>query len=233
MGSYTFTLDKFHIRHTRAVHNDTDTVSFGVKVGNNTLPPQIKHMGDVNDGDHQVGLSFGPVEIDNPATPVVITYTIVNAGHNKEKVDNQLGSTSQALMAKADTDGGDATTMDGSAAENTDGGWAKELVDLGKALLDLLEGIDCDGPVASNRIALTASTIDQQIAESNAISITTDFPGVDSDVGCGDNSYYSVTYSINRSGPAASHAGNANVGAHTGVGVGHGIGIHKNVGTGS
>jgi hypothetical protein len=209
MGSYTFTLDKFHIDDTRALHNDTDVVSFGIKVGNNTFEPQIKHMGDVNNGDHHVGLQFGPVEIDDPATSVVITYSIVNAGN--KTVDDELKTTSQTAMAKADAE----TEIDGTPKDGTEtdgsSSWWKKLWDIAAGDLIAALTADCDGPVATNRIVVTASAIDQQIAGNDTVSLTKSFPGVDSPHGCGGNSRYSVTHSISRTGPAAGQGGSSNV----------------------
>jgi hypothetical protein len=48
------TLDKVHIDNTRSVHDDTDVVSFSIKVDEQLLPPVTKKMGDVNNGDHRV-----------------------------------------------------------------------------------------------------------------------------------------------------------------------------------
>jgi len=46
--------------------------------------PLIRHMGDVNNGDHLVGLHFGPFPIDNPAAPFIFNYQIVNSGHGNQ-----------------------------------------------------------------------------------------------------------------------------------------------------
>ncbi len=209
MGSYTFTLDKFHIDDTRAAHNDTDTVSFGVKVGNTTSDPLIKHMGDVNNGDHHVGLQIGPIEIDAAATPVIISYTIVNAGHTN--ADDQLKSGTSMILAKADGE----TDMTGTPQDGTQGdSWWTVIWKF--AYHELLAWLtaDCDGPVATNRIAVTAGKIDEQLGGNEQASFTKSFPGVDSPHGCGGNSRYTVTYSVSRSGPAASQGGHTNVG-HT------------------
>jgi hypothetical protein len=231
MGSYTFTLDKFHISRTRARHNDTDTVSFGIKVGNNTAQTQIKHMGDVNDGDHNVGLQLGPFDIEDSATPVILTYTIVNAGN--KNVDDQLGSSSQAMMAKADSDGDDGapdqTSMDGTDGDDP-GVWSSIWKFATEELIALLNA-DCDGPVASNRIAVTASQIDQSLGENDKASFEKFFAGTDSATGCGSNSKYTVTYSVSRTGPPAVQLAHSNVGVHTNIGLKN-AGFHKKDGLG-
>src|SRR5689334_11779157 len=82
MPSYIFRLEQFHIDNTRAADDDTDVVSFAMKVGDQALgEPQIKHMGNVDNGDHAVNLQFGPISVDTPATPVVFNYQILNSGH--------------------------------------------------------------------------------------------------------------------------------------------------------
>ena len=45
-----FEFQKFHITDTRAVRNDTDTVSLALKVGDAPARVLIKHLGDVNNG---------------------------------------------------------------------------------------------------------------------------------------------------------------------------------------
>jgi uncharacterized protein with LGFP repeats len=58
---YVISLDKFHIDNTRSVHNDTDHVNFALKMGSQAIPESLtRDTGDVNNGDHLVGLCFGP-----------------------------------------------------------------------------------------------------------------------------------------------------------------------------
>jgi hypothetical protein len=80
---YTFSLDSFQIRNTRARHEDTDYAAFTVMVGNG--PPQTlqKAMGNLNNGTFSVGLSIGPVPIA-AYQPVVMNYLILNSGHQSE-----------------------------------------------------------------------------------------------------------------------------------------------------
>ena len=60
---YVFTLESFQILNTRALHNDTDHVSFALKVGNTVYPAKVKHMGNKNNGTYKVALSFGPIDV--------------------------------------------------------------------------------------------------------------------------------------------------------------------------
>jgi hypothetical protein len=77
---FTFTLDSFKITHTRALHNDTDFVQIGVKVGSNApITAPTKAMGDVNNGP--VNLSISNVFVPAEET-VDFSYSIVNTGYD-------------------------------------------------------------------------------------------------------------------------------------------------------
>jgi hypothetical protein len=59
---YHFEFQKFHITNTRAAHNDTDTVSLALKDdGAQPARVLIKHLGEVNNGDHPVQPKIGPI----------------------------------------------------------------------------------------------------------------------------------------------------------------------------
>lgn len=216
MGSYTFTLDKFHISHTRALHNDTDTVSIGVKVGNGAVQTQIKHMGDVNDGDHHVGLAIGPIEIDDAATPIVVNYQILNSGH-----------ASDAQLDSALTYGADALAAGIIGTANI---WGAAGVWAVKYFADFI-GADCDGAVAIDQESFTAAEIDQRLGGNETADFSKYFAGTDSPHGCGNNSKYTVTYSVSRTGPPAVHVVQPASGAHTTVGLAQAVaGVHMKSG---
>jgi len=191
-ASYIFVLNQFHIDNTRSVDQDTDTVSFAVKIGQQMMgDPQIKHMGDVDNGDHPVNLQFGPFLIDNPATPVVMNFAIINNGHAAQKdLDNALVQAGASIAALA---------IGGAS------GW----VVIAKKIIEFLGGIifaDCDGPVAGDQIEFTGDSLHAQTARFNTLTETRNYPGTDSSTGCGSNSMYSVTWSVLRVPPDPSHA---------------------------
>jgi hypothetical protein len=174
------------------VDEDTDTVSFAVKIGSSMMgPPQVLHLGNVDNGDHPVNLQFGPVLIDNPATPVVMNYAIVNAGNQPlSDLDNAL---IQGLGTLASTVFGGASVWTAVA----------------KKFIDFFTGIifaNCDGPVATDQIELTGDSINAMTARFNSHTETRVYPGTDSAKGCGSNSLYRVTWSILRVPPDPSHA---------------------------
>jgi hypothetical protein len=185
LGShYVISLDKFHIDDTRARHNDTDHVSFALKVGEQMVgEPLIRHMGDVNNGDHLVGLHFGPFPIDNPAAPFIFNYQIVNSGHgNQDDIQKALTQGANAL----------ATGLLGSGNI-----WAAAVT---KAI-EWVGGIlfaNCDGPVAIDQIAVTGADLMNWTLGTGMHSETRFYPGTDSPDGCGGNSRYTVTWSVIR-----------------------------------
>jgi hypothetical protein len=178
--SYVFSLDKFHIDNTRARHEDTDIVTFTLKVGDQTLT-QVKRMGDVNNGDHQVFLEFGPLRIDNPGTPVIFNYQIVNSGHgDQDAIVRRLVAAGTALAARGLT-----------------GPWGT----LAGFVIEFVGGIlfpNCDGPVAVDQVVLTGANLGQWTAATGTYVETRRYPGTDSPWGCGSNSDYKATWSVVR-----------------------------------
>src|SRR4030095_6592111 len=78
-ANYRFRLQSFHIDQTRSRHEDTIHVGFALKVGTTEFDPQTRFVGDVNNGDHDVGLEFGPVTVNTPQEPVVFNFQIINS----------------------------------------------------------------------------------------------------------------------------------------------------------
>ncbi len=178
---YIFCLEKFHIDNTRALHEDTDHVSFALKVGDQPLQPLTKHVGDVNNGDHSVGLQFTS-DIADPRTPVLFNYQILNQGHGGD-LDAELNAGADALAA------GLGVTGNGLA-----GTLVKLLEKYGLELFNP----NCDGPVAADQITVSAATLKDWTANNGVHRETRYYPGVDSAIGCGSNSKYKVTWSVAR-----------------------------------
>ena len=98
--SYIFRLLKFRITNTRALDDDTDHVGFTVQIdGDDTQPPQIRHTGDVDNGDHLINLSSNRLQID-PSTTVTLTYQIVNSGHDNQAAIEQALTDALHELAK-------------------------------------------------------------------------------------------------------------------------------------
>jgi hypothetical protein len=194
---YTFTLDSFRITDTRSRHNDTDFASMSVKVGDNapiTVP--TKSMGDVNNGVHKVGLVIPNLKVPQNAI-VAFSYSIVNAGNDKDKIGQALEKAVSAASSKAASAaagavgtavGGPAGTL--LAAVGTAAvGWA-----LGK-LVDIIFA-NCDGTVAAADHAFTAAQLAAKTANGAVFSMVDDNKGSSSPHGCGSNSRYYVTWTM-------------------------------------
>jgi hypothetical protein len=189
--TYVFRLEKFHINETRAFQNDTDTVTLALNVGARHYETQVRHMGDVNDGDHAVDLKFEPVTADTPSTPVVLNYLILNAGHaDTAKLEAAVKSAADGLL-------GEATKAPLPI-------WAKLGVMVGKELTDFLLGLafeDHDGWVAGDQIVVDGATLERWTAATGTHRETREYRGANSPTGGKSSSKYTVTWSVNRIPP--------------------------------
>jgi hypothetical protein len=142
--AFLFRFDDFRIYNTRSLHNDSDLVTFLVRVGNETFPPAMRWMGDVNNGDHHVGLTIGPITVD-PATPVVTAYSILNTGGSAVEWEARIKF---VLNAFADAGG-----------QNVPFGLGSLINDFLMFPFHAFEFADCDGIVVTDAISLTGSTL--------------------------------------------------------------------------
>ena len=211
MNLYTFTLESFHIDNTRSRHEDTDTVTFGLQVGNTIFQVQSFSAGDVNNGTYPVNLKFGYVLVSNDAKPVVMSYQIFNGDSGNLAIglttlNINLGEQAVTFMRQKIEQGDPAdytdypdnqTPDDNGELEFNDGAWTQflEYVDVGSLLFP-----DCDGFVAVGTIGKTKGSWDALIdsAGGSIYSHSVRYPGTDSPAGCGSNSDYSVTWSVRR-----------------------------------
>jgi hypothetical protein len=185
MNLYTFRLDQFRIDNTRSLHNDTDVVALEMQVGQEdfTLTAQT---GDVNTGNHDVGLEFTSVRIDDPTAVITWKLAITNAGHDATQVEDALKQGIDKVgVAAGKTFGLDAAEV---AAAMT-------AIDVGFSLLFA----NCDGAVAADSLSAARSDFDKLIpANGRIFTNTKTYPGTDSDDGCGGNSSYRVTQTLIR-----------------------------------
>lgn len=179
--NYVFRLDRLHIDNTRAVHNDTDVASFALKVGDQMFAPLINHLGDVNNGDHIVGLQFGPIAIPSTAVPIIFNYQILNSGHkDRAEIDGLLNRGANFLVTQAGLTGFWGTVA----------GWAA------KFFVAILT-VDCDGPVAIDQIAISGALLDERTLGASTLSETRRY-SYESQTGCGSSPDYKVTWSVIR-----------------------------------
>jgi len=178
---YHFEFQKFQITNTRAVHNDTDTVSLALKDGDQPPRVLIKHLGDVNNGDHLVQLKIGPVVFQGNEKVSLVT-TVINSGH-KDQASLDEGLTTAANQA-----------ID-LALDEIPGG---VLIEFFTHWLVNLFAVDCDGVVIGQRWTWGVNELKAHTDAHNPWIIRHPYHGTDSAVGCGGNSEYIGTWIITR-----------------------------------
>jgi hypothetical protein len=163
-------------------------VTIGLKVGDHVFDPQTRHMGDVDNGTHEVGLQFGPVLVDSPTTSVAFNYQIVNNGHSSDAdIEQKLAAAAIALLEQV---------------FSLSTSWTIILAIIAPIVFTIIFA-DCDGPVAVDQVNLTGASLWAWTHGIGAHSETKYYPGTDSPTGCGDNSEYYVTSSIVGAGIAS------------------------------
>jgi hypothetical protein len=216
MNFYTVKLESFHIDNTRSRHNDTDTVTFGVQVGMAALPILTFNAGDVNNGDHGVGLHVSSILISDADRPLALSYSIYNGSPNEASTNlNQLATslltkgvqftTNGPSLSFANLSGGRSAvsvpTTIGLAGllANTSAWYAAVAKVMAEAAINFLFP-NCDGFVAGDVVGMTHQQWDQVIDSqgNNLFRSTMSYPGTNSQSGCGSNSIYSVTWSVTR-----------------------------------
>jgi uncharacterized protein with LGFP repeats len=181
---YVISLDKFHIDNTRSLHQDADHVNFALKMGSQATPESLtRDTGDVNNGDHALGLCFGPFPIDSPSAPIVFNYQILNSAADAGKIKAVFDEVATAL----------------AASSVVTGNWeAAAALAFGKYLAGYILPGNCDGPVAIDQVSVTGADLINWTQGDDLYTETRSYPGTDSKVGCGSNSRYSVTWSVIR-----------------------------------
>jgi hypothetical protein len=203
---FTFTLANFHINTTRSLRKDTDYVSFTVIVnpqsGPATTHTLTKAMGDVDNGTHTVNLTFSNVVL-KPTDSVVLSYLIVNTGAKGsgtvDTIENALKTAAVSLATKGLSVGGAA--LGGAIGSIVPG--LGTLIGLGVGAIGgwavgELKGFlsaNCDGLVAAEKVNLAYQNMVVKTAQ-GTFSQTTHHPGLESAQGCGYNSSYNVTWTV-------------------------------------
>jgi hypothetical protein len=209
----TFRLDGFHIDNTRSIRNDTDVVATTLKVGDRLIGTQIKHMGDVNNGDHKVGLEFRFIPVDTPSTPISYNYQIDNAGNIDDASIDQKITTSNETAAGIIGGVGGGLLLTGAAPAMIIGGALLSVAGTIE-LFNLLFGFlttSCDGPVVFDQIQAPRSDFDNSIPPfGGALTQTRPYFGVAAPSPCHSDSRYKATSTVVRFAP---------LGAFSGVGV--------------
>ncbi len=199
--SITFTLKSFAIGETRSPHLDTDYAVACLRQNGTLYPAQAKKIGDVNNGNHNVGFTFPISNTYQNTDELTFSYMIINHGGGKTqdvltRCENVM---TQTPLSTFDPAGANIVTINGRQlpeclstalrAKDDLKNWWNQV----KHQFDHLDSNHCDGPVAIDRFSFKGQSLDQIIL-SDVISII--YLGMDSAVGCGSNSIYSVQWDV-------------------------------------
>jgi hypothetical protein len=201
--SITFELVSFAIGNTRALHNDTDYVAAALTHNGQLMPVQARKAGDVNNGTHAVGFAFSIPDTYNYSDTFTFSYLVMNHGGGKTQdvlAHCQNALTQTPLTAFSAADAALVKLANGQQvprclstslrAKDDMSGWWNQI----KPQFSHLDSNHCDGPVAIDRFSFTGSELDTLIL-TNSFSIV--YLGLDSAIGCGSDSDYSVQWTVN------------------------------------
>jgi hypothetical protein len=205
-ATWAFGIDDTFIAVLRSRWNetDTDTITANLQVGSNPAQTITKSLGNLGTGEHPIGVTFAPVEVPAPTTPVIMNYTIVNAGGSnasqlKTEVE-QAGTSAAGLGIKA------LTAALGTLVGAEIGSVVLPIIGtaLGAFVGYLIsEGVDalfadCDGVVAFEQAALNGQALWNATPYAHSTELMTEHSGTDSPHGCGANSLYDVSWGYSR-----------------------------------
>jgi hypothetical protein len=203
MDLYTFTVEDFIIHDTRAVHNDTLSLSYAAYVDGDMVASRLISLGDFDNGEYStinyvpsdIGPSLAPVVINDPAAKSAFIFQLVNAGNVPE------GALTGRVAATADQLAGITAGLAGAGA--TVGAALSSAAFPAGLLLEAFANLwswlntDCDGPVAVDQISGPRYVLDAWTDNpAKLVRTQQTYPGTDSPTGCGGNSNYEVTWSL-------------------------------------
>jgi hypothetical protein len=194
----TFTVESMRIASLRSGHRDTDVLSMQVSVQGRPVEPDplVVVLGDFGVGGPYAINRTVSFTADDPSEEVVLSFIIANnAGGDTEELREALRNGFKALVATGGTAVGAAV---GGAIGSAGGPIGAALGALIGAVAGVLAPImfaDCDGPVVVDTIHMSAATLND-VVFAGPRSESKDYPGIDSPAGCGDNSFYGVSWVI-------------------------------------
>jgi hypothetical protein len=204
MDLYTYTVETFFITDTRALHNDTLKLSYSAYVNGDLVAGRLISLGDFNNGEYSTidyvpsdeGAGLSNVVINDPTAKVAFIFQLVNAGNVPE------GALTGRLAATADQLAGITAGLAGAGATDAAAAVSSPIFPAGlilEAFANLYSwlSVDCDGPVAVDQISGPRYVLDAWTDNAtHLIRTQQDYPGSDSPTGCGGNSHYQVTWSL-------------------------------------
>ena len=184
---YAVSLDAINVKGTRAPIEDRDYASLSASTGDQARTAEPTLVGDVKSGQHAVGLTVGPFDIVPGGPDLVISFVVVNKGHGslaKTTIDvlNGISAATREIL--------------NAVYPAYAGVW--KAADAITQKINALFDVNCDGIVVADKIAISSSSLNQMTGSSQRYTETRQYPGTDSPVGCGSNSSYDATFSIQR-----------------------------------
>jgi hypothetical protein len=199
----TFALQSFALTNTRSVHEDTNYVSFGLSVNGKVFAPLSRRMGNVNNGTHQVALDFAiPTFTDNDE--IVISYLVINhgGGNTREILTSCEHCMTQTVLKDFSSSDAQLVPVQGGSVPKCMSTPLRSGSDMNvwwNQIESQFNGVStdrCDGPVAIDRFSFFGSNIGNMILNSNSHPLSFIYLGIDSAIGCGSNSDYSVQWAV-------------------------------------
>ena len=217
MNFYTVRIESFHIDNTRSRHNDTDSVFLALQAGDTQFAARSKGVGDVDNGDHGVSLSFSCVMLSDPDRVLGFSFSIYNGdtGNLSDALNHALtsllsdgvhvtlpGPRIRSFNLSGAVPGISVAANTASITSllaNTSTWYAAAARAAAEAAIDFVFP-NCDGFVAMDAMCLTHQQWNLLFdsAGNDVLRATTHYPGTNSPAGCGSNSNYSVTWSVTR-----------------------------------
>jgi hypothetical protein len=198
MDLYTYTVEDFIITDTRALHNDTLKLSYSAYVNGDSVANRLISLGDFDNGEYSTvdyvpsdqSPGLADVVINDPTAKVALIFQLVNAGNVPE------GALTGRLAATADQLAGIGAGLAGVGAFSVPVFVAALALEAIANLYSWLN-VDCDGPVAVDQISGPRYVLDAWTDNATQLIRTQQtYPGSDSPTGCGGNSRYQVTWSL-------------------------------------
>jgi len=189
-GIFALSLDNFEISNTASPHEDTVWVYFTVKVGDTIAGPRHEKIGDRNNGTFPLHWGF-TVEVE-PDTPVLMTYQIVNHGHDDAQ---KQASDDITIAAKISTAVGTVVGVAFPPAAAVVGAITGALATAGEALKWIFGEVDCDCIILSDALTTDGNNL-LGLTAAGVHTETRKYRGPDTPDGCGSNAEYAVTWSV-------------------------------------
>lgn len=199
---YYISLTSINVAETRSLSKDTVHINFYLEINGRSYEPKYLYLGDIGEGTYDLrehpnyNLYFGPIPIEDPETIISFLYQIMNIGGSvtAETVKATLNNSATVLSHTATATSLVAPSA-GGILDMISGGWS-----LVTSIINLVWAL-CDGPLAVDLIKITEKELRNFIAEkgeNDSAQQTREYPGTDSNTGCGSNSKYFVTYEVIR-----------------------------------